>query len=160
TLQEQSGFTVELPQVYTRRQEGENGWLFFNDQEAGTPLVRSFFVTWRPLGEAEPTAGSALEWRNEIADSVYDWPQQAHEEPLQSRVLREPGAGGVEIRGNWSGVDRSFPQAGPFIARVIRCPDQDREYLLDAWLYAPAADKYQYMIQLETLLASFRCGQA
>ena len=158
TLRNQAGFSAELPQVYTRRREGDDGWLFFNDQEAGTPLVRSFFVTSRPAGQAPITAETALEWRNEIGDSIYDWPQQAMPEPLQVRNLQEPGAGGIEVRGNWSGTADSFPQAGPFITRVIRCPDQDRDYLLDTWLYAPATDTYQYVIQLETLLGSFRCG--
>ena len=30
-------------------------------------------------------------------------------------------------------------------------------YLIDAWLYAPGRDKYEYMIQLEEILGSFRC---
>jgi hypothetical protein len=31
-------------------------------------------------------------------------------------------------------------------------------YLLDAWLYAPGKQKYEYMIQLQTILDTFRCG--
>lgn len=159
TLRREAGFTVEMPEVYTRRREGQAGWLFFNDQEAGTPLVRSFFVTSRPAGDARPTADQAVAWRNEIGDSIYDWPQQVQPEPLQTRRLEEPGAGGVEVRGNWIGTeDTSFPQAGLFITRMIRCPEQNRDFLLDTWLYAPATDKYQYVIQLETLLGTFRCG--
>ena len=41
--------------------------------------------------------------------------------------------------------------------RAIVCEDQDRMYLLDAWLYAPGKEKYEYMIQLETILDSFSC---
>jgi hypothetical protein len=40
----------------------------------------------------------------------------------------------------------------------VPCPAQDRLYLLDAWLYAPGKEKYQYMIQLETLLGTFECA--
>lgn len=158
TLRDQAGFSVAIPQVYTQRREGDDGWLFFNDQEAGTPLVRSFFITSRPADDAPVTAEEALSWRNEIGDSIYDWPQQAQPEPLRERQLEEPGAGGIEVRGNWAGTDPSFPQAGLFITRVIRCPAQERDFLLDTWLYAPATDKYQYVIQLETLLGSFECG--
>jgi len=32
-----------------------------------------------------------------------------------------------------------------------------RLYLLDAWLYAPGKEKYEYMIQLENIVDSFRC---
>jgi len=30
-------------------------------------------------------------------------------------------------------------------------------YLIDAWLYAPGKEKYEYMIQLQTILNTFRC---
>jgi hypothetical protein len=31
-------------------------------------------------------------------------------------------------------------------------------YLLDAWLYAPGRPKHEFMIQLSTILDTFRCG--
>ena len=159
TLLREGGFSLEIPQVYTFRREGENGFLAFNDQAAGTPLVRSIYVTWREGTTGQPTAEQALAWRDSVGQAVYDWPQRSHPEPVQTRSIEEPGAGGVEVRGVWSGTaDETFPQAGPFITRVIDCPESDRRYLVDAWLYAPATDKYQYVIQLETLLDSFRCA--
>lgn len=158
TLRREAGFSVQVPNVYTRRREGDRGYLFFNDQAAGTPLVRSLFVTWREGVDGEPRPEAALAWRDSVGEAVYDWPQESQRDPVQVRPVREPGAGGLEVRGVWFATeDPSFPQGGPFITRVIDCPDQNRRYLLDAWLYAPATDKYQYMIQLETLLGSFRC---
>ena len=172
-LRRDGGFTLELPSVYTFRQEGERGFLAFNDQAAGTPLVRSIYVTWRDGTVGDPTPEEALAWRDSVGQAVYDWPQRSQPEPLQVTPVPaagqagagpggpgEAGAGegGIEVRGVWSGTeDEGFPQAGPFITRVIDCPDADRRYLIDAWLYAPATDKYQYVIQLETLLGSFGC---
>ena len=40
----------------------------------------------------------------------------------------------------------------------VACPAQDRLYFLDSWLYAPGKDKWEYIIQLETILQTFRCG--
>jgi hypothetical protein len=37
------------------------------------------------------------------------------------------------------------------------CEEQDRIYLIDAWLYAPGDEKYEYMIQLDQIVASFDC---
>ena len=42
----------------------------------------------------------------------------------------------------------------------VPCPEQDRHYLVDAWLYAPGKDKYEYVLQLETILGTFRCRGA
>ena len=158
TLAAEGAFVLELPQVYTFRREGERGFLGFNDEAAGTPLVRSIYVAWRDGTEGDPTPEMALAWRDSVGQAVYDWPQRSQPEPVQVRRLAEPGEGGVEVRGVWSGTeDEDFPQAGPFITRVIDCPETGRRYLVDTWLYAPATEKYQYVIQLETLLESFGC---
>ena len=159
TLAREGGFQLVLPEVYTFRRSGDRGFLAFNDQQAGTPLVRSIYVTYREGTEGEPTPAMALAWRDSVGQAVYDWPQRSQAEPLQTRPLTEPGDGGIEVRGVWSGTaDESFPQAGPFITWVVDCPENDRRYLVDTWLYAPATDKYQYIIQLETLLESFGCA--
>jgi hypothetical protein len=42
----------------------------------------------------------------------------------------------------------------------VPCPAQDKTYFIDAWLFAPGKKKYEYMIQLQTILNSFRCGSA
>lgn len=157
TLRRQGGFELDMPVVYRWRQPTDSTFVFLNDNPDASQLVRWLTVTWRRSPAAEPTAESALAWRDSLASSLYDWGQETDRGRLQTRLLSEPGAGGLEIRGVWSGVDE-FPQAGPFITWVVDCPAQDRRYLLDTWLYAPARDKYQYLIQLETLLSSFRCG--
>ncbi len=36
------------------------------------------------------------------------------------------------------------------------CPT--RTYFIDAWLYAPNEPKYEYMLQLQEILGSFRCA--
>ena len=61
------------------------------------------------------------------------------------------------VRGVWSAPPDRFPGAGPFITRVVPCPAQNRDYLLDAWLYAPGSEKFEYVLQLETILNSFEC---
>ncbi|HUG39599.1 MAG TPA: DUF4837 family protein [Longimicrobiales bacterium] len=160
TLAREGGFSISLPVVYTFRREGPNGFLAFNNQMAGTPLVRSVYVTWRSGTSGEPTAAEALAWRDSVGQAVYDWPQRSQPEPIQVRRIPGPDGGGIEVRGVWSGTaDEGFPQAGPFITRVVDCPASDRRYLIDTWLYAPATEKYQYVIQLESLLGSFRCGR-
>jgi hypothetical protein len=155
-LARESGFSLRMPHVYRWRQVADSAYLFINDQPDASQLVRSLLVTWRARGAAEPDVPGTLDWRDAVVDRFYDWGQTTERDRLQVRQLDGPAAG-IEVRGVWYGVIPDFPQAGPFITRTVDCPDQGRRYLLDAWLYAPARAKYQYMIQLETLLDGFRC---
>lgn len=157
TLRARGGFEVDMPVVYRWRRSNDSTYVFLNDNPDASELVRWLTVTWRTAPEAEASEASVLAWRDLLASSLYDWGQRTDRERLQTRRLAGPGPEGIEVRGVWTGVDE-FPQAGPFIVRVVDCPARGRRYLLDAWLYAPAKDKYQYMIQLETLLNSFRCS--
>jgi hypothetical protein len=159
-LASDAGFALDLPNVYRWRQVSDSAYLFINDQPDASQLVRSLLVTWRPYTERRPETETVLGWRDEAARRFYDWGQTTERDPIQTRTLDAPGAGGLEVRGVWYGTVEGFPQAGMFITRVIDCPAQDRRYLLDAWLYAPSRAKYQYIIQLETLLGTFECVRA
>ncbi len=158
TLRELAGFALDLPEVYRWRQSSDSVFFFLNDNPDASQLVRWLTVTWRDTPSTEITAEAALAWRDSIGSQLYDWSQRTVPDRLQTTPIDQPGARGLALRGAWTGTVDEFPQGGPFITHVIDCPNQDRRYLLDAWLYAPAKDKYQYMIQLETLLESFECG--
>lgn len=154
------GFDLRIPDVYRWRQVSDSAYLFINDQPDASQLVRSLLVTWRSRTDQEPAVDDVLDWREEAAERYYDWGQDTRRERLQTRRLAEQPHEGLEVRGVWHGTIEGFPQAGTFITRAVDCPDQNRRYLLDAWLYAPARAKYQYIIQLETLLDTFRCERA
>ncbi len=160
TLRNAAGFTIDIPEVYRWRRQDDSTYFFLNDNPDASQLVRWLTVSWYPLPEAAPAPMEILDRRDTLGARFYDWDQRAERDRLQVREIDAPGGGGIAIRGAWSGTDEGFPQGGAFITYSIDCPDQYRRYLLDAWLYAPARDKYQYMIQLETLLDSFRCGSA
>ena len=160
TLRQEGGFSLDMPVVYRWRRTGDSAFMFLNDQPDASQLVRSVLVTWRSGTEGRPAVDPALAWRDSVAERFYDWGQTTERTRLDTARIAGPGQDVLEIRGVWSGTLEDFPQAGPFITRVVDCPAQNRRYLLDTWLYAPARDKYQYIIQLETLLNSFRCGEA
>ena len=86
-------------------------------------------------------------------------PQVLDLELAQTRRLQPGGIIMDECRAVWANPpEDAFPAGGPMITRSIPCPHQGRDYLVDAWLHAPSRDKYQYILQLETILNSFRCS--
>ena len=133
-------------------------YIFRNDNPEPAELIRQFGVTWLTPIPDSMTVDSLMTWREAVADSSYDYPQVVKRDelyPLQKALGSWPIS---EVRGTWSNPPGSWPAAGPFIFWALTCPEQDRLYFLDAWLYAPGKDKWEYIIQLETVLNSFRCG--
>jgi hypothetical protein len=151
------GFTLELPRVYLYSRQ-DSLFRFGNPYRQGdSDLLRSIALTW--TAGTGTTSEEALQgWRETIDETLY--------EPKQDILLKKGdgfaaievgGLEGLEFRGVWQ--DRAeFPAAGPFITRAVECPQQNRTYYMDAWLFAPGKDKYPYVRQLEILLDSFRCA--
>lgn len=156
-LRDEAGFGILLPNVYTVKHPDENTYLFRNDNMVGGELVRMIQVTWQP-GAADLSREAVLAWRERAGDGNY-WPvQTVQPDLLETHPVDGFGDAATEVRGVWQGDIDGYPMAGPFITRAIYCAAQDRTYLLDSWLYAPGMGKYEYMLQLETILGTFDCG--
>ncbi|MDT8368168.1 MAG: DUF4837 family protein [Longimicrobiales bacterium] len=159
TLMTQFGFSLTLPQVYEWNRS-DSVFIFRNDNPDPSELIRQIAVTWRTAGSApvEFQTDSILAWRAALAEAHYTYPQEINLNGGRAGPIRRGSTELLEIQGSWMNPpDSGWPAGGPFILRSLVCPDQDRVYLIDAWLYAPGKEKYEYMIQLQTILESFRC---
>lgn len=151
------GFTLALPNVYDVATQDSFFWFRNAHPDPGT-MIRSLLLTWVPEDAGGlPGAARLRAWREEIDERFYQPPQDIAPQGLRVDTVTVQERRALQMRGVWQ--DRSdFPAAGPFIARAVPCPEQGRIYYMDAFLYAPGEeDKYAYVIQLETLLDSFRC---
>lgn len=157
TLRREAGFSLLLPEVYDWARLDASTYRFLNANRNQGALDRSILVTWRD-GAKAPTPEQLVAWRDSLGAGVYEWGVRTDTTQLFSAPLEGFGEGSLELQGVWLGTDPTFPMAGPFLTRVVVCPAQDRTYLLDAWLYAPSRNKYEYMLQLETILDSFECA--
>lgn len=157
TLMEEAGFSLLLPEVYVWEAR-DSVYRFRNDNPDPSELIREVVVSWRSPIPEEGGREFFLDWRADLVAASYNFPQVVPEEG----ILASPGTVGdrdaYQVQGIWENPPGEFPAAGPFILRAVECPGQDRLYLLDAWLYAPGKDKYEYMLQLETILNSFKCA--
>ena len=160
TLHTEAGFVLLLPEVY-RWTSADSVYVFRNDNPDPAELIREVVVTWRTPIPSDLQAEDILEWREQVVAGYYSEPQvnvldNAHAQPMEYR-----GRYAYQINAEWRNPpERGWPAGGPFITRAVLCESQNRMYLIDSWLYAPGKKKYEYMIQLETILDSFRCGAA
>ena len=160
TLATEAGFTVLLPQVY-RWTRADSTFVFRNDNPDPSELIRQVGVTWRSPAPADLGVEELLAWRADVVREHYTEPQDFVDEGMSVDDSPYLGHAAIEVRAQWRNPpDRGWPAGGPLITRAVTCDSQDRTYLIDAWLYAPGKEKYEYMIQLETILETFRCGAA
>jgi hypothetical protein len=158
TLGREAGFSVLLPKVYYWDRQ-DSVFLFRNDNPDPSELIRQVMVTWRSPATPEIDREGILEWRSEVAATYYGTPQLVDLSVVNERVIEVDQRPGLEVQAVWENPpDLDWPAGGPLITRAVWCPSDERTYLLDAWLYAPGKDKYEYMIQLQTILDSFQCG--
>ena len=156
-LGEEHGFSLLLPQVY-EYERSDAVHIFLNENPDPRELIRQFAVASRSAGPEELGADQLLEWRARIVEDHYDYPQVVNTDDLAEGWEDAGGGRAYTVRAVWQNPPGTYPAAGPFITRAVQCPEQQRVFLVDAWLYAPGKDKYEYMIQLEEILDSFRCA--
>ncbi len=158
TLRGEHGFGLLVPEVYDYLVQ-DSVHIFRNDNPDPSVLIRQFAVTWRtPVPEALGTE-ALLDWRAQIVERYYDYPQVVKLDDMRAGPEEFGGIRAYGVRAVWQNPPGSYPAAGPFITLATVCRPQQRMYLIDAWLYAPSSDKYEYMIQLEEILGSFHCTE-
>jgi hypothetical protein len=151
------GFSMLFPNVY-RYSVQDSVFRFRNDNPSPAELIREIAVTWwEPAPEEDPDQENLVRWRDELAHTYYVNPQALDTTVVTFGPVEVDGARGVEFQSAWQSLPDAWPAGGPFITRALRCPDQDRMYVMDAWVYAPDREKYEYVIQLQNILNSFRC---
>ncbi|MCY4399053.1 MAG: DUF4837 family protein [Gemmatimonadetes bacterium] len=156
-LEEGFGFSLLVPEVYDYEVR-DSVHIFRNDNPDPSELIRQFSITWKSPLPLEPPGESLLEWRARIVEDYYAFPQVVNLENVFEGTETVDGKPAYTIQAVWENPPGEYPAAGPLIVKAIDCPDQDRRYFLDAWLYAPSREKYEYMLQLEEILTSFRCS--
>ncbi len=149
------GFRIQFPSVFRVDTLTDSVVVLVNDNPDPSELIRSVLVAWRPSVDTL-TAAAAYDWRRAVDTVYYGVPQAIDTTGGTAVRIEQHGRPALEATGAWHDVGTGYPAGGPFIARLVQCPD--RTYFLDGWVYAPGKSKYQYVIQVRDILDSFSCG--
>ncbi|MGE0158296.1 MAG: DUF4837 family protein [Gemmatimonadales bacterium] len=155
SLWENEGFGILVPRSYTLTR-ADSTFLFAPSDEDPSGVQRRVTVTWMNPAPPSFELDEVLAWRARTARAHYGTPQEA-EGRVTAERLAFSGYVALEIRGHWSRRTDEGRQEGSLLTRVAVCGGQNRAYLLDSWLYAPDGETYEYIVQLETILDTFRC---
>lgn len=155
-LADSLGFTLRVPSVYQHVFRVGQIVLIRNDNPDPAELIRSILVQRKPPMDSV-TAFDFAAWRSAIDSVQYNVPQSFELAPGSRREVDLEGIPGIEVRGTWRD-EAAYPAGGLLIGRAMLCPDAT--YFIDAWLYSPnpRRSKWQFLMQLEEILDSFRCA--
>ena len=158
TLAERYGVRLRAPNIY-HGAIGDDGLVRLrNDNPRPSERIRSILIERVEAdGDDAPLDPEAVfAWREGIDSLMYIVSQGFERAPVDPLHFDLGGAEATEVRGVWQD-EGTYPAGGPFISRAVRCPDAT--WFFDAWLYSPnpRASKYEFLLQLEEILDSFRC---
>ena len=158
TIRSTASFELRVPESYDWSRRGDVLRFAPAAVQAGAPSL-NVTVTWQtpipPGARSEPLA--LLEWREQVAAEHYVAPQTVEPTAVRGGTTTHRGSLALQLMGTWTGAGN---QRGPFILRTVMCPIQDRMYLLDGWLHAAGQEGHEHMVEIESVLNSFRCGSA
>ena len=159
TLLEQFGFAVLAPSSWVSNGDGDV-FVFRAPEDDSSNVIRQVTVTWRsPIPQGIQGDG-LLAWRQLLAAEHFGIRQSVTLGNVDASQTTHRGNVAYQLLGNWRNPQSGGPTRGPFMMRAIICPSQDRMYLVDGWLWAPDQEQHEYLVQLESILNSFRCGSA
>jgi hypothetical protein len=156
SLLEQAGFTVLVPVGFESARRDDV--FTFRKQDDSTGVTRQVTVTWKSPVPAGLQGPGLLDWRAQI-EAATGTPQSVSLNAVDATQTTHRGNVAYQLLGSWQGSGKNAGK-GPFILRAIFCPTQDRVYLVDGWLASPEAEQHRHLVELESILNSFRCGSA
>jgi hypothetical protein len=162
SLVEHAGFSVLAPADYETSSEGDT-YVFRREGPAGADsgsVVRQVTVTWKTPIPQGLQGEALLAWRAQVAAEHFGMRQSVALANVDATQTTHRGNVAYQLLGTWRNPTGRAPARGPFIMRAVFCPTQDRVYLVDSWLSAPAEATHRYLVELESIVNSFRCGSA
>jgi hypothetical protein len=157
SLQERGGFELLVPGGY-RWTQTDDVYRFESPANDSSGVPRHVLITWQsPIPEGiQSDALALLDWRERMSAEHYGARQVVDPTEVHGGPTTQHGSRAIQLLGSW----RTGRERGPFLMRGVVCPVQDRMYLLDGWIPAPERDGQEQMVQIESILNSFRCGTA
>lgn len=153
-----AGFSILVPADYEASRD-DDVFVFRKAAGDSTQLIRQVTVTWKsPIPQGMQGQG-LLAWREQVGTKAFGFRQSVALGNVEATQTTHRGNVAYQLLGSWQGR-RGGPSRGPLILRAVICQTQDRMYLVDAWLWAPELEQHAFLVELESIVNSFRCGSA
>lgn len=156
TINEKFGFNIDIPADYfVAKNESKLLWLRKETEEVSFNIM----IEERNLNDIS-LPNNGVEWRNELGkahvSSQIEGAYMVSDSTLPVEVsnIIINGVAAKQYKGLWR-LENDF-MGGPFITYYIEKPEQQKAYLIDAFIYAPGTKKKPQVRRLESLVATIK----
>ena len=168
-LGEKFGISLRLPSVYEVGKEEDNFVWIDREIQKGSMNIIVYEMPGDSFESDSTFVQDIVQMRDSIGKKHIPGPDvpgkttyMGTEKAFAPYVFPAEVAGmkAVEVRGIWEVVN--YPMAGPFLTYIINDPQRNRKLVLEAFTFAPATNKRDYMFELEAILKtlSFKVQEA
>ena len=158
-LRQKFGISLRLPSLYTVGKE-EDGFVWIDREiQRGSMNIIAYEMPADSFQTDSTFVQDIVRMRDSIGKKYIPGPDvpgkvtyMGTEKAFAPYVFPAEigGVQAVEVRGIWDVVN--YPMAGPFLTYIINDKERNRKLVLEAFTFAPATNKRDYMFELEAIL--------
>jgi hypothetical protein len=157
-LSKKFGISITMPSAYKIFKEDENTSWFQREIQKGHINILVYALSYDELIVRQKNLKKVIAQHDSIGKAFipgrlpnsYLMTEKAYEPYLYSTFFG--GKPALEVRGTWE-VQGDF-MAGPFLQYIINDKANNRNLILEGFVFAPSAAKRDYVFEVETILRS------
>jgi len=157
------GVSLRLPSLYTVDKQEDNFVWIARDIQKGSMNIIAYDIPWDSLTNDTTFVNDFISMRDSIGKKYIPGPdlpnkvtymttEDAFAPHVFAAELDERET--IEVRSIWD--MENYPMAGPFVTYIIDDKDNNRKLVLEAFCFAPATNKRDYMFELEAILRTVK----
>ena len=159
-LEEKFGISLTIPSAYNKFKEGENTIWFQREIQKGHVNLLVLTTPYDETIVSQKNLEQIIAKRDSIGKAFipgrlpnsYLITEKAYEPYVYHTSFSKKPA--LEIRGTWE-VQGDF-MAGPFLQYIINDKANNRNIILEGFVFAPSTAKRDYIFEVETILRSIK----
>ncbi|MBT8264367.1 MAG: DUF4837 family protein [Muriicola sp.] len=157
------GVSLRLPSLYTVDKQEDNFVWIARDIQKGSMNIIAYNIPENSFANDTTFVGEFIRMRDSIGKKYIPGPdlpnkitymttEDAFAPHVFTAELDERAT--IEVRSIWD--MENYPMAGPFVTYIIDDKDNNRKLVLEAFCFAPATNKRDYMFELEAILRTVK----
>lgn len=157
------GVSLRLPSLYTVDKQEDNFVWIAREIQKGSMNIIAYNIPWNSFANDTTFVGEFVRMRDSIGKKYIPGPdlpnkitymttEDAFAPHVFTAELDERET--IEVRSIWD--MENYPMAGPFVTYIIDDKENNRKLVLEAFCFAPATNKRDYMFELEAILRTVK----
>jgi hypothetical protein len=162
-MEDKFGITWRLPSIYKVGKKEDNFVWIDRDIQKGSMNIIAYEIPRKSFTNDSTFVTDFIRMRDSIGEKYIPGPDVLNKKTYMTTedafspyffTTEIGGKKALEVRSIWD--MENYPMAGPFATYIIDDEPNDRKLVLEAFTFAPATNKRDYMFELEAILRTVK----